>query len=181
MRPVQDIRKLALIALLAGCVQPSEYGPRPAQTEAEIAFAKQVLDLVQARSFSENREYCGYIGLDQNGGFIATKARPGRTDSCRPRAPFGFNVLASYHSHGAYTAQIDTETPSVSDLRADIYEGIDGYIATPGGRVWYNDAAGEFTELLCGAGCIRTDTNFRDEYPMRPGLTLSLAELEAME
>ena len=52
--------------------------------------------------------------------------------------------------------------PSVDDLEADFDEGIDGYIATPGGRVWLNDVDEEVSFLLCGPGCVHADQNDRD-------------------
>jgi len=176
---------LIALGVLGGCLagefRPDTAEPRPAQTAAEIAFSKQVLNSAQAMSFAQNREYCGYIGLDSQGGFIATPAKRGRKSSCFANVPAGFRVLASYHTHGAYSADHDTEVPSDSDLQADTYEGIDGYVGTPGGRVWYNDSERGTAELLCGLKCIESDPNFRRYDTLPVGTVFDLADLEARE
>lgn len=157
-------------------VQDSEL--RPAQTTAEIAFAKNVLNAAQTVSFASNREYCGYIGLDENGAFIATPAKRGRKSSCLSRQPAGFRVLASYHTHGAYAENYDVEVPSDNDLRADTYEGIDGYIGTPGGRVWYTDSERGIATLICGLNCIQSDPDFVRHEVLPVGTVFDLDDLE---
>ncbi len=71
-------------------------------------------------------------------------------------------------THGAYSLDYDSEAPSPDDLIGDIAEGVDGYIATPGGRLWFNDASARRAILLCGPGCLRADPDFRPdpEYPV---------------
>lgn len=177
---------LGLVALyfLVSCVGGFlEDEPKPRvqpQTMGEIAFTKVFLSSIQAQSFAENREYCGYIGLNPDGSFGATQPRRGKINNCVPRyAARDFRVLASYHTHGAYSDQFDTELPSYEDLRADIYEGIDGYIATPGGRVWYNDAAAHYAQLICGAGCVKADPRHTDISYLPVGTSYSLDALEA--
>ena len=79
--------------------------------------------------------------MNHSGKLAATGPKRGRRDSCEPdEPPEDFEILASYHTHGDDTQEADTEVPSLEDLAGDIEEGIDGYIATPGGRLWLNDA-----------------------------------------
>jgi len=52
--------------------------------------------------------------------------------------------------------------PSVQDLKNDFKQRLNGYIATPGGRVWFNDYNNQISRLLCDIGCIETDPNYRE-------------------
>lgn len=161
--------KITLAAVLAlalmSCVsyqdEPVEYQRVQAQNAEEIDFAKLTLDKLQARSIQQNREYCGYIGLNTIGRFQASKPRKGRKGSCRPDTPNeDFRILASYHTHAAFSVKYDSELPSTDDLLSDIDEGIDGYVATPGGRVWYTNSLNEKAVLLCSEKCITSDSNY---------------------
>lgn len=99
-------------------------------------FAATYFDWLQPRSIREGIEYRGLFGVDGKRNLAAILAQPGNADSCHPgEAPAGFEVLASWRTHGAYDRDADTEAPSWGDLESDIEEGIDGYIATPGGRL----------------------------------------------
>jgi len=69
-------------------------------------------------------------------------------------------IIASYHTHGAFHEEADSETPSSADLEADIDEEIDGYVATPGGRIWKNDSDREVAILLCGRNCTVSDPDY---------------------
>ncbi|MEX3012042.1 DUF4329 domain-containing protein [Hoeflea sp. TYP-13] len=137
------------------------------QSEKEPAddldtFAISHLDKIQPRSIRDNAEYCGLFGYDENGEFAATPAIRGGRDGCNPGIePDGLEVIASYHTHGAYSPDADTEAPSVDDLLGDFEEGIDGYIATPSGRVWLNLLEERVSVLLCDPGCVYADPNFR--------------------
>lgn len=143
-------------------------------------FAASVFDEIQPRSIAENVEYCGLLGLDAFGKFAATKAKRGQVDDCEPEnEPDGFQVLASYHTHGAYTAEVDTEVPSLDDLQADIEERIDGYIATPGGRLWLNDSEDRKSYQLCGPGCVAADRKYRACKAYPPAETYTRRGLKA--
>lgn len=135
---------------------------RPApRTQAEINFAKQILNDLQNRSIDKNREYCGYIGLSPDGEFYATTPRRGRKGSCRPKSVEAEEeLLASYHTHGAYSEDFESETPSMDDVTSGREEGLDGYIATPGGRLWFTDGETGAADLLCGLGCLIADPGF---------------------
>ncbi|WP_299772299.1 DUF4329 domain-containing protein [uncultured Tateyamaria sp.] len=173
------------LLLLAACDEPDlgrdpatiVMAPRPQpQTEAEIAFAADLFNGLQAQSIDEGREYCGLIGVDASGSYVATTARRGGTSTCLPPLSAGSNitVLASYHTHGAYDPEYLTEIPSYDDIRTDIEDGTDGYVATPGGRLWYVDARAQEARLVCGARCLVSDAEFEEDpaFPVRPRYSL---------
>lgn len=145
---------------------------------AEHFFAHQFLDQMQERTFSTGREFCGYFGYDKTGKLVATKPNRGREASCRTRRiPRSLDVFASYHSHGTYSPDYENERPSLDDMMSDIEQELDGYIATPGGRVWFVDSSNEVAIQLCGIDCILSDPNFRED-PTPPPESLTLRELE---
>ncbi|MCF2872782.1 DUF4329 domain-containing protein [Octadecabacter sp. G9-8] len=128
------------------------------------AFAARYLDTLQARSFSGRREYCGYFFVDTAGRLQATPPRAGNFASClMPEPRVGQGIIASYHTHGSFAAAYDNEVPSVVDLESDFDYGIDGYVSTPGGRVWLVDFQTFSTRQVCGLGCIRSDPQFRPQ------------------
>lgn len=158
-------------------------GNATAQSRASLAdgldiFAATFFDSLQPVSIKGGVEYCGLFIRDAGGGFVATTPRAGDADSCQPEDdPDGVEVLASYHTHGAYDRDADTEVPSWDDLDSDIEEEIDGYIATPGGRLWVNDAAAERSILLCGEGCVTADPEYRTCPAFPPGNEHTLESL----
>lgn len=148
-----------------------------AQDAAEVAFVKAFFKQLQAVSIRENREYCGYFGFDSNGDMVATKPKRGRQDSCEaPEPPAEWDLFASYHTHGAYHIDADTEVPSEGDMRADAEEEVDGYIATPGGRLWFIDTSGPVVRarMLCGRNCLVSDRTFQDDAFPRPRRSYTL-------
>lgn len=134
----------------------------PAQNAAEMAAARAVLLELQPRSFSENREYCGYIGRMPDGTYMATEVTRGRTDSCLSRGDESrfVEVTASFHTHAGFDWDADSEVPSADDVLGDMEEGVDGYVATPGGRFWYIDGAQGVAYQICGLGCLGQDPDF---------------------
>lgn len=135
----------------------------PAFADEIDRFAIKQLNKAQALSIKANREYCGLIGYDASNKLSATKIRRGRRDSCHPgQDPRGWEVVASFHTHGAYSLDADTEVPSLSDMREDFRDGLDGYIATPGGRVWLNSVRRKKAVMICGKKCVLADRNFKD-------------------
>lgn len=166
----------AIILLLATNSVQSQ--SRQSLTDELDIFAAEHLSAVQALSFRDRVEYCGLFGFDEAGNLVATKAKRGKRDSCEPEVgPPGLEVLASYHTHGAYSPDSDTETPSVFDLAGDIDEDIDGYVATPGGRLWVNLVEEQLSVLLCGPGCLPDDPAFRECPAMLPASEYTLEEL----
>jgi len=147
-----------------------------ARTDSEVAFVSRLFNDIQGRSISEDREYCGLIGIDDTGNYVASKPRKGRTATCLPPSPdsMGFVVLASYHTHGSSSPDYFTEIPSFDDMRTDIKDGTDGYIATPGGRMWYVNARQRIARQICGLNCLIPDPDHREDpdYPVQQTYTL---------
>lgn len=152
----------------------------PAQDADVVNFARMVLADLQDRSFADNREYCGRIGVAEDGTLVASRPRRGRRDGCRPtQLPRGARPLASYHTHAAFDPAADSELPSPQDLDSDMSEGVDGFVATPGGRLWFNDSVLGETRLICGPYCLPTDPAFADGIWGFPEPRYSLDQLAA--
>lgn len=133
-----------------------------AQPAGEIAAARAILMELQTRSFAENREYCGYIGILPDGSYMATEVTRGGSDHCLSRGDESrfLEVTASFHTHAGYDPYADSEVPSVEDLVGDMDEGVNGYIATPGGRLWFHDWTEGVAHLICGPGCMGQDPRY---------------------
>ncbi|OSP56603.1 DUF4329 domain-containing protein [Pseudoruegeria sp. SK021] len=158
-----------LWALLVG-------GGAQAQTAAEVAAASSYLSRLQAVSFASNHEYCGVLGYRFDGVIVAIRASEGTRFSCTSGyAPKEVRVFASYHTHGAYDVGYDGEVPSVADVLDDMDMGVDGYIATPGGRLWFVDGETGNSRQICGRGCLPVDPHFQPETygPVLPSYTLA--------
>lgn len=136
--------------------------PALAQDPAEMRAAREVLMQLQPRSFAENREYCGYVGVLPDGTVSVTEVTRGRRDSCLSRADESrfVEIVASFHTHAGFDPEADSEVPSIEDIEGDMFEGVDGYVATPGGRLWYIDGQRGVATLICGLGCMGQDPNF---------------------
>ncbi len=191
------LKKIGLVltlGFLAACSTGVEtyrtytiYAPVPEprsqpHSKAETSFVINMFDKLQRLSIAENREYCGYIGLNPAGRFVATPAKRGKPASCiMPAVPANIRVLATYHTHAAYDKRYDNEVPSHGDLEGDISLGRDGYVSTPGGRVWLNIGLSQRTVLLCGRNCVYSDPGFviDPELPVVP--QFSLAALQARQ
>ncbi|WP_377505992.1 DUF4329 domain-containing protein [Octadecabacter sp. R77987] len=155
--------------------QPVSAVPGPPEAQAD-AFAVAFLNTIQAQSFAERRELCGFFILQPNGQITATPPRGGTFASCEMDAPRpGSGIFASYHTHGAYGPDYDNEVPSDIDLLSDWDFGLNGYVSTPGGRVWRVDFSDRNTVQVCGQGCVLVDRGFvpEDEAGIRPSYTLS--------
>ena len=175
------IKPLALCLLfLAACgdLDEAPSGKTTPTDEEQENFAISFLDGIQQRTFEANREFCGFFGVDRSGKIVATEPSRGELDSCLPpEADASVTVFASYHSHGAFDPEVDSEVPSLADLKADVEENVDGFIGTPGGRVWVNDFEDRIAYLLCEE-CIEADEAFEPELfgPVEESYTI--AELE---
>lgn len=135
--------------------------PVAAQPADEVALVKSVFAKLQLISIRQNRELCGYIGFNAGGDLIASRASLGEEGSCQPTDPEDIDLItASYHTHGAFSPDYVNEVPSVEDIESDADEGIDGYVATPGGRLWFVDTEAMSIEQLCGLGCLMQDPSF---------------------
>ena len=152
--------KLVLPLLFMSACVPLET-PRAAQGAAQINAARQVFAAIQPMSLRENVEYCGVIGVNNRGLLAASPAVRGVVDSCEAETPANIiTITASYHTHGGFSADYFNELPSMNDVRADLAEGIDGFVATPGGRIWFVDSSDRRITQICGLGCLPQAANF---------------------
>lgn len=136
-------------------------GAASAQDSFERALVKQIFVQLNPVSIRENREYCGYIGFDAAGQLTFSQPTPGDESSCLADDPVGLEVImASYHTHGAFSLDYFNEVPSGDDVEGDEAEGIDGWMATPGGRLWYVDSGELVISQVCGIGCLPMDPDF---------------------
>lgn len=130
-------------------------------TGAELAFVKEIFREIQPWSIAQNREICGYIGYDRAGRLMRSVHSVGAEASCRlPDWPRKMVVIASYHTHSTYSRNFDSEVPSSTDLESDRSSGVDGYVATPGGRLWFVDSDRMVAGQICGIGCLPMDPGF---------------------
>ena len=137
--------------------------PALAQDAAEVALVREVFADLQPLSFRKQREYCGYLALTRTGALIATDPVPGDMASCEMEYPEGVAVIASYHTHGAFDDGYINEVPSLTDLDSDAAAFLNGYVATPGGRLWYVDGRRGVTFQICGVGCLPVAPRFSKE------------------
>jgi len=132
-----------------------------AQSVEEETLIRATFNNLNPRSIAENVEYCGYIGVTTDGVLTASPPTKGDASSCLSDDPVMLNVIfASYHTHGAFSPDYSNELPSGADMEGDEQEGIDGWVATPGGRLWYIDTTDMVTYQVCGIGCLAADPGF---------------------
>jgi len=134
----------------------------PPVPASEIKLVRQHLAHPQRLSFARNREFCGYLGRAPSGQLVLTRMVQGYRNGCTPpRPPASIRLLASIHTHGAYDPNVPAEFPTTLDMDSDAAEGVNGYIATPGGRLWYVYSGPKIAVQLCGLGCLPQDSRFR--------------------
>lgn len=140
---------------------PDALQPTVAQAQVQ-AFAKQQLDSLQPRSFEGNLELCGIIFETSEGKLGVSRPSDGDEASCdlsffdEP----GMVPIASFHTHGRHSRAYDGEVPSIIDIESDVASGLDGYVSTPGGRLWHIDHKQALATLVCGPGCVRQDPSY---------------------
>lgn len=152
----------------------------PVANEALIDYAKNVLGSLQSQSFQNNREYCGVIYRDDNRALKHTVIFEGDSDGCSFDYPenWAYTARASFHTHGKFDAETDSEVPSLLDMDGDIEDQVLGFISTPGGRLWMVDWDTETATQLCGIGCLPKDPDFEPCRDFEPKHSYTLAELE---
>lgn len=156
-----------LCSALPAFAEPAE------QTILNRAMAE--LEVLQELSLAAGREYCSILALDEDGRLIASKPRRGWRSSCRPRDPRGaVEIIASLHTHGTHHPDYDSEMPSTNDMLGDMEEGILGFVATPGGRVWMLDGITGTGRQVCGRACVISDPDYdpADHDPIPKRVTL---------
>ena len=111
--------------------------------ESTVRFASQneaafdVLNRVNPLSVAENREYGGWVVLNQDGSFSPTDTVTGGPSSVTipgSLIPNGTRATASIHTHAAFDPRFDNENFSPTDLASDRRSMTDGYLGTPGGQ-----------------------------------------------
>lgn len=151
-----------MLDLLLALITFSAFGASDGPGEGEVAVVKERLGNAQILSFADDREYCGYLIRLPDGALGFTELVRGDRDGCTPLLPLvQAELVASVHTHGAYGREVPAEFPTTLDMESDEREGLNGYVATPGGRLWYIDSARMKTWQLCGLGCLPQDPEFR--------------------
>lgn len=139
-------------------------GAASAQSADEIEFVSALLAPMNTLSVEFNREVCGWIIQNPDGSYSSTKHSWGTEASCLslPIEP-GQNVVSSWHTHAAWARGYDGEVPSVTDVEGDLRAGVNGWVSTPGGRLWFvNGNTGDIHQV-CGRDCLPADPNFFPE------------------
>lgn len=147
-----------------GLILPSLAAPaqaEPGHSAAERALVTALFTVLQPRSFALNVEFCGYVVRDAAGHLRLTGPVAGAAETCQaPWPEHAAEVLASWHTHGGFDMEMWNELPSDRDMRADRMEGVDGWVATPGGRLWHIDGERMVAALLCGPRCLPWDPDY---------------------
>jgi len=136
----------------------------PAQSQQETGFVMGLMESMNALSVRFNREVCGYVLRHPNGAYSSTKASWGAPASCAslPVQP-GMEVVSSWHTHAAWDRGYDGEVPSIQDVEGDMRMGVNGWVGTPGGRLWFVEGQTGTIRQVCGRGCLPIDESFGDE------------------
>jgi hypothetical protein len=132
----------------------------PAQSAQETAYVMGLMESMNALSVRFNREVCGYILRHPNGAYSSTKVSWGGHASCASLPIMdGMDVVSSWHTHAAWAQEYDNEVPSIQDVEGDMRLGVNGWVGTPGGRLWFIDGTSGFMRQVCGIGCLPDDPN----------------------
>lgn len=132
-----------------------------AQSSEEEALARAIFADLNPVSIEQNIEFCGYIGFTANGELAHSRPARGTIDSCLVDDPMNLDlIVASYHTHAAFSRDYNSEIPSGTDMEGDEDEGIDGWVATPNGWLWYIDTTDMVTRQIYGIGCLPADPAF---------------------
>lgn len=163
---------VAALAALAGPVMAE-----PGYTPAERALATALFTMLQPRSVGRDTEFCGYLYRDAAGWLRTTGPVTGRAETCAAPWPRHGTPVASWHTHAGYDVDMWNEVPSARDLQADAFEGVDGWVATPGGRLWHVDGAAMVAVLVCGPFCLPADPDYDAQATGDVGRRYSLDDL----
>lgn len=169
------IRRTAAVSVLSISLLSA---PVAAQDAAEQAFVTGLMESMNALSIRLNREVCGFILQDADGTYRSTKVSWGGFATCAslPLEP-GARVVSSWHTHAAYDRNYDNEVPSIQDVEGDIAFGVNGWVGTPGGRLWFVESATETLRVACDVDCLPADPNATDQFNALVPPSMSLDEL----
>ncbi len=150
----------------------------PAQSAEETAFVRALMESMNALSVRFNREVCGFVLRDPDGSYSSTKASWGGPASCASEPlEAGVEVVSSWHTHAAWAEGYDGEVPSTQDVEGDMAFGVNGWVGTPGGRLWFVDGATGTVRQSCGRDCLPVDPNF---FPEEHGPVAEVYTLDAL-
>ena len=168
-----------LLFLLVGAL-PALSGPLAAQSEEETEFVMALLANLNTQSIQFNREVCGFIVRHPDGRLESTKLSWGTEASCASSpVPPGLEPISSWHTHAAWGRGYDGEVPSTIDVEGDMRFGVNGWVSTPGGRLWFiNGQTGDMHQV-CGRDCLPSDPGFVPEEHGPVAKEYSLEELRA--
>ncbi len=151
-----------LTVLLAAATASPCVAQTSTPSEIEVQTVLERFAPIQLLSFAAGFEYCGYLVRNPQGKLTFTEIVRGGPDGCTPLVPPPeVELIASVHTHGAYDPLVPAEFPTVMDIDSDRREGVNGYIATPGGRLWYVDSAALTVRQLCNSKCLPQDPEFQ--------------------
>lgn len=152
------------LTALATVLMLAAPGQIKAQSTAETAYVMALMRSMNALSVRFNREVCGFILRDAQGRYSSTKVSWGGHASCAS-LPLedGTAAVSSWHTHAAWGRGYDGEVPSIQDVEGDMRFGVNGWVATPGGRLWFVDGKDGSMRQVCGRDCLPTDPNFFPE------------------
>jgi hypothetical protein len=155
------MKPFAPLALIVACLLAP---PAAAQSAEESAFVIALMRGMNQLSVRFDREVCGYILRDATGVYSSTKVSWGGAASCAslPLGP-GVPVVSSWHTHAAWAEGYDGEVPSIQDVEGDMRMGMNGWVATPGGRLWFVEGRTGQLRQVCGRGCLPVDPGFVPE------------------
>ena len=138
-----------------------------AQDARETQFMMGLMESMNQLSVRFNREVCGFILQDAQGNYSSTKVSWGGEASCASTSlGSGARAVSSWHTHAAWGLGYDGEVPSIQDVEGDMRFGVNGWVATPGGRLWFVDGTTGAMNQICGRDCLPVDPNF---YPQEHG------------
>ena len=178
MRPTGPARAALVLAVLLQVGLGT--APARAQDAAETAFVMALMESMNQLSIRFDREVCGYVLRDPDGRYRSTKVSWGGAASCAslPVGP-GVTVVSSWHTHAAWAEGYDNEVPSVQDVEGDMSRGINGWVGTPGGRLWFVDGrTGTMTQTCPQSDyCLPQDPGYVPGVPAPVAKTYTLDEL----
>ena len=146
------------LALLLWVAAPA---PTIAQSAEETAFVMALMRAMNQLSVRFDREVCGFVLRDADGAYSTTKVSWGGPASCAslPLEP-DVTPVASWHTHAAWALGYDGEVPSIQDVEGDMRMGVNGWVGTPGGRLWFVDGQTGAIRQICGRSCLPVDPGF---------------------
>lgn len=168
-------KSLAILATAVCCLSAPMAN---AQDPREEEFVRGLMESMNQLSVRFNREVCGFILQDAQGNYTSTKASWGGEASCAslPLEP-GARAVSSWHTHAAWGQGYDGEVPSIQDVEGDMRFGVNGWVGTPGGRLWFVDGTTGTMTQACGRDCLPVDPNF---FPEEHGPVAETYTLDAL-